>query len=108
MKSVRKWVGPVGVALLATAGVAFTNAVAGQAPGVTTITSDWQVDLRTIGAVGSVVLAGVVWITKKLAGIEAHMKSTNERFNRIDKCLQNMPCRNGTCFTKEVINETQD
>ena len=78
-----------GTAMLATA-------VGGAA---TQVTPDWTVDLRTVFAVGGVVVPGVWWLGSKFRGItdqllaaEQVFKKFEARFQSLEEKLDRLPC----------------
>jgi hypothetical protein len=78
------------VAMLATA-------VGGAA---TQVSPDWTVDLRTVFAVGGIVIPGVWWLGAKFRGITDQLSSAQEvftkfekRFDELQAHLDKLPCQ---------------
>lgn len=67
----------------------------------TQISSDWTVDIRTVCAVGGIVLPGVWWMSSRLTKFSDRLKDGDERFDRFEKLfekiqnrLDTLPCHN--------------
>jgi len=65
----------------------------------TQITPDWTVDLRTVFAVGGLVIPGVWWLGSKFTGITDQLvlaqevfNKFEERFKTLEEKLDKLPC----------------
>ena len=58
------------------------------------IHADWAVDLRTVGAVGALVVSGTWWLAKKFQRIEDRLDRAEEARNGMQKALSKLIERN--------------
>ncbi len=84
---------------LAVGGFTMLATAAGSA--ATQISPDWTVDLRTVAAVGAVVLSGTWWLSSRLRGFSDRLREGDARFSKFEQCfeqiqnrLDRLPCHN--------------
>lgn len=66
-------------------------------PGVTKISSEWMLDLKTICAVGGVVYLGAWRLSRWMKAIEDSNQAALDRTARIEAFIAKLPCATPVC-----------
>lgn len=66
--------------------------IGGAAPPQTVVNGGWLVDIRTICAVGGIVLIGTWRLSWWMKAIEERLKTGEDRFTRIEASIAKLPC----------------
>ena len=90
MKRIKLVFQTVGFGLCGVATTAFSRVVFAQTP--PQINGNWLVDLRTVFAVGGVVLGGTAFIIRWMSRIEARLEAGDKWMKAIDEKLSGLPC----------------
>lgn len=89
--TMKRMLGP----LVVTGATMFTTGVMAAVDHVPTISPEWHMEIKTVAAVGAVVISGTWWLSKMLMRIHSRLDSMESR-------LEQLPCKaNDECTTRK-------